>query len=137
LEGLESFLVFTVRWLKLILETAGAIVVGAGVVAALLAIVRGLRAAGSFRFTAVRLQFAKYLSLALELQLAADILGTTIAPSWAQIGKLGAIAVIRTALNYFLGLEMREERETLAGETAVSREAAGKDRAAREAAAVP
>jgi hypothetical protein len=46
---------------------------------------------------------------ALELQLGADILSTAIAPSWDQIGKLGAVAIIRTALNFFLMREMHEE----------------------------
>ena len=50
----------------------------------------------------MRQQFARYLLVALELQLAADIIGTAIAPSWEQLGKLAAIAVIRTFLNYFL-----------------------------------
>jgi uncharacterized membrane protein len=45
----------------------------------------------------------------LEFQLAADILSTAIAPSWDRIGKLAAIAVIRTALNYFLVLELRNQ----------------------------
>ena len=48
--------------------------------------------------------------MALEFQLGADIISTAVAPSWDQIGKLGAIAVIRTALNYFLSREMKEER---------------------------
>lgn len=54
-----------------------------------------------------------------EFQLGADILSTAIAPSWEQIGRLGAIAVIRTGLTYFLTREMREERERtgVAGET--------------------
>jgi uncharacterized membrane protein len=34
-----------------------------------------------------------------------------VAPSWDQIGKLGAIAVIRTTLNYFLLRELRETGE--------------------------
>ncbi len=37
---------------------------------------------------------------------------TAVAPMWDQIGRLGAIAVIRTALNFFLTREMRDERET-------------------------
>ena len=61
-------------------------------------------------FTAIRLVLARYLALALEFQLGADILSTAIAPSWQEIGKLGAIAVIRTGLNYFLSREMDEER---------------------------
>ncbi len=62
-------------------------------------------------FTRIRLTFGRYLSLALEFQLASDILSTSIAPSWQEIGKLGATAVIRTALNYFLAREIDEFRE--------------------------
>ena len=58
---------------------------------------------------AVRLTLANHLSLALEFQLAADILSTAIAPSWDQIGKLAAIAVIRTGLNFFLAREIEGE----------------------------
>jgi len=38
--------------------------------------------------------------------LAADILATAIAPTWDEIGKLAAIAALRTALNYFLEREL-------------------------------
>ena len=120
----EEFLVDVVRWLKLVLELAGAVLIGVGGLAALAHLLRKLAAPGEIRFTPLRLQFAKYLSLGLEFQLAADILGTTVAPTWEQIGKLGAIAVLRTALNYFLAREMREERATLAGEEAVKRDVA-------------
>lgn len=54
----------------------------------------------------VRLQFRLWLSLAIEFELAADILRTTIAPSWEKIGKLAAIVVLRTVLNYFLQTEI-------------------------------
>ena len=43
-----------------------------------------------------------WLLLALEFELAADIVRTVIAPTWARLGQLAAIAVIRTFLNYFL-----------------------------------
>jgi uncharacterized membrane protein len=55
----------------------------------------------------VRLQFGLWLSLAIEFELAADILRTTVAPSWEEIGKLAAIVVLRTVLNYFLQTEIR------------------------------
>jgi uncharacterized membrane protein len=38
--------------------------------------------------------------------LAADILRTAVAPTWEDIGKLAAIAAIRTVLNYFLEREL-------------------------------
>jgi uncharacterized membrane protein len=59
---------------------------------------------------AVRLSLGRFLALGLEFQLAGDVLRTAIAPSFAEIGQLAAIAAIRTALNYFLAKEIREER---------------------------
>ena len=53
---------------------------------------------------------ARYLALALEFELGADILGTAVSPSWDQIGKLAAVAVIRTGLNFFLSREMKQEK---------------------------
>lgn len=53
-------------------------------------------------------QFARWIVLALEFALAADIVRTAIAPTWDDIGHLGAIALIRTVLNYFLERDMEE-----------------------------
>jgi uncharacterized membrane protein len=43
-----------------------------------------------------------WLLLGLEFELAADIIRSAIAPTWADIGRLASIAAIRTFLNYFL-----------------------------------
>lgn len=56
----------------------------------------------------VRMRLGRWLSLALEFALAADVVATAIAPTWEDIGKLAAIIVLRTFLNYFLQREMRE-----------------------------
>lgn len=104
-----------VQWLRLAIETAGAAIIALGVVISLWAFVRAFprrndpRSADDAGYTGVRLTLARHLVLALEFQLAADILSTAVAPTWTAIGKLGAIAVIRTTLNYFLELEMRRE----------------------------
>jgi uncharacterized membrane protein len=58
----------------------------------------------------IRIQFGSSLTIALELLLAADILATAIAPTWDDIGKLAAIATLRTALNYFLERELKESK---------------------------
>jgi uncharacterized membrane protein len=55
----------------------------------------------------IRLQLGRWLVLALELELAADILRTAVAPTWNDIGQLAAIIVLRTVLNYFLQRESR------------------------------
>ncbi|HWP20765.1 MAG TPA: DUF1622 domain-containing protein [Burkholderiaceae bacterium] len=98
-----------VEWLRLLVETLGALVIAVGLVVAIIGLVRHALHQRGQNFTPVRIVFARYLTLALELQLAADILSTSIAPTWDRIGKLAAIAVIRTALNYFLNKEMEHE----------------------------
>ena len=64
----------------------------------------------------VRLRLGRWLALALEFLLAADILRPAVAPSWSEIGQLAAIATIRTALNFFLQMEIdrAEVRKTTA-----------------------
>jgi uncharacterized membrane protein len=108
--AIEGSIVNAVQWLRLIVETTGAVIICLGVVAAGYQFVRALVPPQLEDFNRVRLTLARFLALALEFQLGADILSTAIAPSWDQIGKLGAIAVIRTALNYFLMREMKEEK---------------------------
>lgn len=61
----------------------------------------------------IRIQFGSGLTIALELLLAADILATAIAPTWDEIGKLAAIASLRTALNYFLERELKNNENKL------------------------
>lgn len=106
----EQGVIEAVLWLKLGVETVGAIIIALGVLTAGWQFLAALFLRRTADFTAIRLTLARYLALALEFQLGADILSTAIAPSWEQIGKLGAIAVIRTALNFFLSMEMRNER---------------------------
>ncbi len=105
----EHVVFAAVQWLRLGLESLGALVIAAGAVRSLGALLASRSEALEVRFVPVRLTLARYLTLALEFQLAADVLSTAIAPSWDQIGKLAAIAVIRTGLNYFLGLEVKAE----------------------------
>ena len=106
----ESTIINAVQWLRLIVETTGALIIGLGVCVSAYQFARALVPPQMESYNSIRLTLARYLALALEFQLGADILSTAIAPSWDQIGKLGAIAVIRTLLNYFLTREMREER---------------------------
>src|SRR5436305_14805775 len=54
----------------------------------------------------IRLGLGRWLALGLELELAADILRTAVAPTWNEIGQLAAIIVLRTLLNFFLQKEI-------------------------------
>jgi len=107
-EGMESALLAGIEWVRLGVEVTGAAVLAVGVLRAVLDLLGSALQRSSSDFAAVRLQLARFLVLALEFQLAADILGSAFAPSWDRIGKLGAIAVIRTMLNYFLTRELKE-----------------------------
>jgi uncharacterized membrane protein len=106
-----------------VVEAAGAAVIFVGAVIAFVRFVRvSFRRAGSAPFAAVRLDLGRFLVLGLEFQLAADILRTAVTPSFTELAQLAAIAAIRTALNFFLGMEIREERELVRTDQATARQ---------------
>jgi uncharacterized membrane protein len=102
-------------WLASGVETAAAVLIG---LAAIEATLRSLwlflpsrepfQTAGRQQDAkeAVRLRLGRWLAVALEFELAADILRTAVAPTWNEIGQLAAIVVLRTVLNYFLQQEI-------------------------------
>ena len=59
----------------------------------------------------VWIRYARWLVAGLTLQLGADIIETAITTSWDAVGRIAAIAVIRTFLNYFLERDLTEVRE--------------------------
>jgi len=100
-----------IEYLAIAVEVAAAVVIG---LAALGAIVRALplfvrRDVPQQAKVDIRLGLGRWLALGLEFALAADILRTAVAPSWREIGQLAAIAVLRTALNFFLEREIARE----------------------------
>ena len=64
-------------------------------------------------FHAAYIQYARWLVGGLTFQLAADIVESALSPSWDEIGRLAAIAAIRTFLNFFLERDLAqvEKRE--------------------------
>jgi uncharacterized membrane protein len=112
-EEIEAQVRVAVEWLRLLVEALGAFVIALGIAIVVVGLVRHALHERTGSFTPIRLAFARYLTLALELQLAADVLSTSVAPTWDRIGKLAAIAVIRTALNYFLGKELKDEQASV------------------------
>jgi uncharacterized membrane protein len=97
-----------------LVELAGAVIIFGGVAMAvvrLLGVALTARRRSSDSFVPIRLDLGRFLALGLEFQLASDLLSTAVAPTFEEIGKLAAVAAIRTALNFFLAREIREERE--------------------------
>jgi uncharacterized membrane protein len=90
-----------------LIDTIALIVIAVGTVEAL---VRGLRGMLISRSTHVEreiwLGYARWLVAGLTFQLAADIIETSVAPTWADIGRVAAIALIRTFLDFTLEREV-------------------------------
>jgi uncharacterized membrane protein len=87
-------------------ELLSAVIIGAALVKALIAYGRSLTQSIELKHE-IRLQFGSSVAVGLELLLGADVLSTAVAPSWDDIGKLAAIAILRTGLNYFLELDVK------------------------------
>ena len=125
----ETIKAFTL-WLAVGTEAAAALIIGLAtieaVLSALLLFVPGAasRIVGEGPQAAkeqVRLKLGRWLAVALEFELGADILRTAVAPTWSEIGQLAAIAAIRTILNYFLQQEIdKAERRSSDGPATLS-----------------
>jgi uncharacterized membrane protein len=109
---MREWLVFFTEYAITLIDSIALVVV---LYATIEAFVSGLRIA--FRAPDERerrhvwLRYARWLVAALTFQLAADIVETSITTEWAAIGRIGAIAVIRTFLNFFLDRDYCEVRE--------------------------
>ena len=119
-----------IEYLSRGVEFAAALIIGIAAVEATIKPIRVFfrRNATSAEKNEIRLTLGRWLAVALEFELAADILNTAVTPSWNDIEKLAAIAALRTALNYFLEREIQQEakpeqrraEEVTTGSTATS-----------------
>ncbi len=121
---MESYFKELTLWLASGSEAAAALVIGLATIEATLRAL-WLFVQGAFPQVGVRehqddkervrLRLGRWLAVALEFELAADVLRTAVAPTWDEIGQLAAIVVLRTLLNYFLQKEIdkAEARDAL------------------------
>ena len=106
---MEDFLQSLASGVALAVETVAVVVAGLGALVAVAGIVRvEIQGAPRGARKDVWRTFGLWLLFALEFALAADIIRSVIAPGWQEIGKLAAIAAIRTFLNYYLEKDVRE-----------------------------
>ena len=102
-----------VAWLAtqvaLVIQLIAVVFIAAGTLEAVATVFKGLVVRADIdRYRQIWIRYARVLIGGLTFMLAADVVDTAIAPDWDDIGKLAAIAAIRTALNYFLERDMRE-----------------------------
>ena len=108
---MKEWLAFLSERAITLIDAVALVVILIGTVEVIVGIVRlsfGTRSHELMRDT--WLGYARWLVAALTFQLAADIIETSISSSWETIGRVGAIAVIRTFLNYFLDRDLEEVR---------------------------
>ncbi|MCC7080924.1 MAG: DUF1622 domain-containing protein [Burkholderiales bacterium] len=111
---MEEFLRIVAANLALAIQAVAVLVIAYGSLEAVIGLLPALlRRSGMLeQRKAVWRRFGMWLVLGLEFQLASDIVLSVIAPSWTEIGKLAAIAVIRTFLNYFLQKDLETAKDT-------------------------
>jgi uncharacterized membrane protein len=113
---MEELFKTTANWIALTVELAAALMIAYGAIEAIIGLLtprRQLDGAKPFhKRRKVFLHFGVWLLLGLEFELAADIVRSAISPTWSDIGQLGAIAAIRTVLNYFLERDIQEFSES-------------------------
>ena len=110
---MEEVLKIIAMYVALALEAVAIVVIVVGAVEAVIGIfgtmIRGHVSNADKR--AVWLEFARWLVAGLTFQLAADIVQTTVAPTWDEIGRVAAIAAIRTFLTFFLDRDIDTVRD--------------------------
>lgn len=61
----------------------------------------------------IRIDLGKHLALGLEFLVGKDIIESVVHPTWDDLGKLGAIILLRTIVTIFLARELKEVKEEL------------------------
>jgi uncharacterized membrane protein len=111
---------FTMQWLMVaagylvvIINAMALLIITIGTVQAFIRCLRALFGPSEtgHELRSTYLRYARWLIAGLTFQLAADIIETAGAPSWDEVGRLGAIAFIRTFLSFFLERDIAETRE--------------------------
>jgi uncharacterized membrane protein len=105
---MEALLHEIARCVALVIEGIAIVIIAVGSAKALLDFGRVTIAMrrGQVEKRVASLDYAHWLVAGLTFQLAADIVSTSFAPSWNEVGRLAAVAAIRTFLSYFLDREM-------------------------------
>ncbi|MDF1514748.1 MAG: DUF1622 domain-containing protein [Anaerolineae bacterium] len=104
---MESLLQTIVSNLIVVVEASGALVLMIGVIRSLVGYVRQFVFLHNTRIIRqLRMSLGQSMVLALEFQVAADILKTSLSPTWQDMLRLGATIALRTVLNYLLEREL-------------------------------
>jgi uncharacterized membrane protein len=106
---IETLLNEIARYVALAIQAIAVLVVAIGTLRAVLDMTRvALASGGREEQRKVWVHYARWLVAGLTFQLAADVVGTSFSPTWDEVGKLAAVAGIRTVMSFFLDREMED-----------------------------
>lgn len=102
----DSFTTFA-HWIARAIEVAGISVIVVGGILATAVFLKSFRAGFDEAYRCYRKHLGRAILLGLEFLVAADIIGTVaVEPTFANIGVLAGIVLIRTFLSFALELEI-------------------------------
>ncbi len=108
---MKAWLIFATENAIVIIDALALVIIVVGTVEAFFGGLRTMFGSPSGRERReVWLRYARWLVAGLTFQLAAVIVETSITTEWSAIGRIAAVAVIRTFLNYVLDRDLEEVR---------------------------
>lgn len=107
---METFLHEITGTLIFSISSISVVLIVLGVIIALYTLLSSMHAKSKADYYAkTRLVLSRFLLLALEFQIAADILWTVLKPGWEEFAQLAATIAVRSVLSYILMLEGRSK----------------------------
>ena len=103
-EFVEKYFDIFIKYIVLLIELVGTIVLIYAVVSAIIGLFKHHRH--------VRLKLAEGIALALEFKIGGELLRTVIVRNWEELLILGAIILLRAALTFLIQWEIKIERKS-------------------------
>ncbi len=103
IEHAESILYFLIEWGILLLELFGVIILAYTAISCFFKWIR--------KEQNIRLELAQGITLALSFKMGGEVLRTVVVREWKELGILGAIIVLRSALTFPLHWEIENEKK--------------------------
>jgi len=108
---MKEWLIFASEKAVIVIDAMALVIIAIGTIEAFISSMRAMFSSPTgHERRDIWLRFGRWLIAGLTFQLAADVIETSITTSWQAVARLGAIALIRTFLNYFLERDLSEAR---------------------------
>lgn len=101
----EELLYFVIEWGILLVELFGVVILAYTSISCFVKWIR--------KEQNIRLELAQGITLALSFKMGGEVLRTVVVREWRELGILGAIIILRTAMALLLHWEIQNEKRDL------------------------